>query len=342
MKEVISFNELNVTDIEKILNKASEVEKGKIKYSIENKILASVFFEPSTRTKISFTSAMYRLGGNVIDLDAGGNNSLKKGESLSDTLKMMELYTDIIVIRSPYEGVARLGSEILDIPVINAGDGSNQHPTQTLLDLYTIKKECNKLSGLKIGFVGDLKYGRTVHSLCLALDKYPDNIFYFVAPIEMQIPEYIKKKINLKFILTEDLDEIIGDIDILYMTRIQKERFELKNDFEKCRGKYKIDIDTLKKCKPSMKILHPLPRVDEISKKLDDSSNAIYFLQAKNGLYVRMAIILLLLENHEKKTPNGIGKKCTNKKCITMTEDLENKYLTIKGENICFYCEKKI
>lgn len=340
MKEILSLNNLTKEDILVILEEAKKLENNPAPNLLEDKILSAVFFEPSTRTKLSFISAMYRLGGKVIELDGGGNNSLKKGETISDTLTMMGLYTDIMAVRSPYEGTANRASEILDIPVINAGDGSNQHPTQTLLDLYTIQKEYGSLDNLNITFVGDLKYGRTVHSLAKALDKFDNNKINFVAPKEMQIPHYITKNLNLKFSILEEYDDVIKDTDILYMTRIQEERFEDPKDFEKCSGKYIIDKSILDISKPNMKILHPLPRVNEIHTNLDNTPNAVYFSQAKNGVFVRQAIINLLIDNHIKPTYDGLGRTCDNKKCISHIEDLGGKYINHRGSQVCFYCEK--
>ena len=344
MKEILSLNNLTKEDILTILERARGLENSPQPQELENKILSAVFFEPSTRTKLSFISAMYGLGGKVIELDGGGNNSLKKGETISDTLTMMGLYTDIMAIRSPYEGTAARASEILSIPVINAGDGANQHPTQTLLDLYTIQKEHGRLDNLNIAFVGDLKYGRTVHSLAKALDKFSGNKIYFVAPKEMQIPSYIVDSLDLEYEILESYEEIMPSIDILYMTRIQEERFDNPEDFKKCSGKYIIDKEILKISKPDMKILHPLPRVGEIHTNLDNTPNAVYFSQAKNGVYVRQAIMSLLMESHKKPEFDGVGYKCNNPKCISQVEDLGGKYIAYSSQNIkkkiCFYCEK--
>ena len=340
MKEILSLNDLTVKDILHILDRAKELENNPRPSELENKILSTVFFEPSTRTKLSFISAMYRLGGKVIELDQGGNNSLKKGETISDTLTMIGLYTDIMVIRSPQEGLAKRASEILDIPIINAGDGANQHPTQTLLDLYTVQKEKGRLDNLNIAFVGDLKHGRTVHSLAKALDKFNGNKFYFVATPEMQIPSYILDSLSVEYEILESYEDIIKDVDILYMTRIQEERFDDLTDFKKCSGKYKIDKDILKISKPDLKILHPLPRVGEIHTNLDSTPNAVYFSQAKNGVFVRQAIISLLMENHSKPSYDGIGRICQNSKCISQVEDLGGKWINLKDKKVCFYCEK--
>jgi len=340
MKEILSLNNLEVKDILEILDKAKEIENNPKPHELENKILSTVFFEPSTRTKLSFISAMYRLGGKVIELDEGGNNSLKKGETISDTLTMMGLYTDIMAIRSPYEGTAKRASEILNIPVINAGDGANQHPTQTLLDLYTIQKEKGRLDNLNIAFVGDLKYGRTIHSLAKALDKFTGNKLYFIAPNEIQVPSYILDSLSLEFEILEDYESIIKDMDILYMTRIQEERFDDIEIFKKCTGKYKIDKEILNISKSDLKILHPLPRVGEIDTNLDSTPNSVYFSQAKNGVFIRQAIISLLMKNHVKPKYDGVDRVCKNSKCISQKENLGGKWIYVKEEKKCFYCEK--
>jgi len=340
MKDIITLRTLSKEDILKIVDRAKELEENPNLDLLNGKILSTVFFEPSTRTKLSFISAMYKLGGKVIELDGGGNNSLKKGESISDTLRMMGLYTDIMAVRAPYEGTAKRASEILNIPVINAGDGANQHPTQTLLDLYTIKKEKGTLEGLKVAFVGDLKYGRTVHSLAKALNKFNCEL-YFIAPDEMQIPDYVTDELTVKYTKLKDYKEVIGELDIFYMTRIQRERFENPLDYDKCKGFYQIDKTILDVCKKNMKILHPLPRVDEISTDLDDTPNAVYFEQAENGVYARQAILDYLMSEGEKENSyDEVGEECKNPKCISFVERLEGKWIVEESGKRCFYCEK--
>ncbi|MHC1604875.1 MAG: aspartate carbamoyltransferase [Candidatus Methanofastidiosia archaeon] len=260
----------------------------------KGKILSTLFFEPSTRTMMSFHSAMTKLGGGVIGFSDTSATSVKKGESLVDTVKTMEQYSDIIVIRNPLEGSARLAAEVANIPVINAGDGANQHPTQTLLDLYTIKKEFGRIDGLKIALLGDLKYGRTVHSLAYALSMYDIELF-LVSPKELKMPkevlEHLKKNTPFReIVMIEDLPQI----DLLYITRIQKERFADPNEYEKVKDAYRIKKDTLR-IVGNAKIMHPLPRISEISQEIDTTPNAIYFEQAKNGIPVRMALLALLL-----------------------------------------------
>ena len=266
---------------------------------LKGKIIATLFFEPSTRTKMSFESAAFRLGAQVLQLPPLEQSSVKKGESFSDTIRMVESYSDVIVVRHPNDGAARLASITSKKPVINAGDGSNQHPSQTLLDLYTILDEKGTLENLKIAFVGDLKYGRTVHSLAKALTHFNPSVMYFVAPQSLQMPEYLMedlKKNGIKYEILEDFRDCLDKIDVFYMTRIQKERFPDIEDYEQVKGIYVINKENiLGKCKDDMIILHPLPRVDEISTDLDDTKHALYFKQARNGIPVRQAMMMTVL-----------------------------------------------
>ena len=266
---------------------------------LKGKIIATLFFEPSTRTKMSFESAAFRLGAQVLQLPPLEQSSVKKGESFSDTIRMVESYSDVIVVRHPNDGAARLASTTSQKPVLNAGDGSNQHPSQTLLDLYTIKDEKGTLNNLSIAFVGDLKYGRTVHSLVKALTHF-NPVIYFVAPKILQMPSYLiddLDKNNIKYEILEDFRDCLDKIDVFYMTRIQKERFPDIEDYEKLKGVYVINKkNILGKCKEDMIILHPLPRVDEISTDLDDTKHALYFKQAKNGIPIRQAMMMKVLD----------------------------------------------
>tara|TARA_Y100000310_G_scaffold112011_1_gene110455 strand:- start:14031 stop:14957 length:927 start_codon:yes stop_codon:yes gene_type:complete len=296
-RNIISIRDFSKTDLLYIINTARKLEKEYDPNLLNKHVLASLFFEPSTRTRLSFSSAMNRFGGRVIGFDNPDSTSLKKGESLRDTIKTVEGYSDIIVMRHPVDGAARFVSEISKVPIINAGDGINQHPTQTLLDLYTIKKSFGKLDELSIGFVGDLKYGRTVHSLAHALSHFNAKM-HFVSPPQLKMPEdhleELKEK-KIKFTEEDDLSKISKKVDILYMTRIQKERFPDPVEYHKLKGCYRIDKDFLSKTKPGMKIMHPLPRVDEIHPNLDEEEQSIYFEQAHNGVTVRMALLALLL-----------------------------------------------
>jgi len=302
MKDIISMNDMSKEEILEILEIAKKIEKTseeeKLNF-LKGKIIATLFFEPSTRTKMSFESAAFRLGAQVLQLPPLELSSVKKGESFSDTIKMVESYSDVIVVRHPNDGAARLASTTSQKPVLNAGDGSNQHPSQTLLDLYTIKDEKGTLNNLSIAFVGDLKYGRTVHSLVKALTHFNPTI-YFVAPKILQMPSYLiddLDKNNIKYEILEDFRDCLDKIDVFYMTRIQKERFPDIEDYEKVKGVYVINKkNILGKCKEDMIILHPLPRVDEISTDLDDTKHALYFKQAKNGIPIRQAMMMKVLD----------------------------------------------
>ncbi len=292
MKNLISIEDLSKAEILKILDKAEDFEDvalGKRKLRIlEGKILANLFFEPSTRTRMSFEAAMKRLGGDVINLTAQEASSIAKGETLADTIKVVSKYCDAIVIRHPLIGAARFAAEHSDVPIINAGDGAGQHPTQTLLDLYTIKKECGKLSGISIALVGDLRYSRTVHSLIKALNLFDAEI-YLVSPPILSLPEEILEEVpNAKI---TDLNEVIKAVDVLYVTRIQRERFPDEEEYKKVANSYKITPDLLKNAKDNLIILHPLPRVNEIDTAVDKTKHARYFEQAFYGVPVRMAIL---------------------------------------------------
>ena len=302
MKDIISMNDMSKEEILEILEIAEKMEKTseeeKLNF-LKGKIIATLFFEPSTRTKMSFESAAFRLGAQVLQLPPLELSSVKKGESFSDTIRMVESYSDVIVVRHPNDGAARLASTTSQKPVLNAGDGSNQHPSQTLLDLYTIKEEKGTLNNLSIAFVGDLKYGRTVHSLVKALTHF-NPVIYFVAPKILQMPSYLiddLDKNNIKYEILEDFRDCLDKIDVFYMTRIQKERFPDIEDYEKLKGVYVINKkNILGKCKEDMIILHPLPRVDEISTDLDDTKHALYFKQAKNGIPIRQAMMMKVLD----------------------------------------------
>jgi len=296
-RDIISIRDLSKEELLHILTISAEMEKTKNPTLLKGKVMASLFFEPSTRTRLSFESAMEQLGGEVIGFADAKVTSLKKGETLHDTIKMVELYADVIVQRHPVEGSAKLAAETSDKPVINAGDGANQHPTQTLLDMYTIQKEKGKLTNLNIGFVGDLKYGRTVHSLVIAMSFFKATI-YFVAPDNLQIPdEYLEllESRDIKYVKEKNLDKVVSKLDILYMTRIQQERFPDPLEYKRLKGVYQIGLRILDHAKKDVIIMHPLPRVDEIKPELDTSENAVYFRQAGNGIHVRKALLALVL-----------------------------------------------
>lgn len=306
-KDIISMNDLSKAEIIHILKTAKELEENPQPELLKGKVVSTLFFEPSTRTRLSFWSAAERLGAQVLGFDSPAGTSKSKGESLADTIRMAEAYSDVIVIRHPNDGAARLSAEVSKAPVINAGDGSNQHPTQTLLDLYTMQKEREligeTLEEMKVAFVGDLKYGRTVHSLAKALSHFNAEM-YFVAPEQLQMPEYILedlKESGITYHLHDHYEEIINQLDFFYMTRIQRERFPDDEEYQKVKGVYVISKESLEgKCKDSMKILHPLPRVDEIATDLDDTKYAKYFEQAANGVPTRQALLALCLSKMEK------------------------------------------
>ena len=296
-RDIISINDFSKEELLHILKVVRQIEQKPQNNLLKGKILAALFFEPSTRTRLSFLSAMGQCGGEVIGFSNANTTSIQKGESLWDTIKMTEQYANVIVIRHPLEGSARLAAEAASIPVINGGDGSNQHPTQTLLDMYTIQKTKGNLENLHIGFVGDLKYGRTVHSLVIALSHF-NPIFYFIAPDELQIPESYLDDLyrnRIKYHKTSDLGRFSKELDVLYVTRIQKERFPDPLEYEKFKGIYRIDETFLQQVKKDLKIMHPLPRVDEIDKSVDNTVHAAYFEQAANGIPVRKALLALVL-----------------------------------------------
>lgn len=296
-KSLISIHDFTKEEILHILDVAKEFEKDKSQNILQGKVVASLFFEPSTRTRLSFETAANRLGARVIGFSDAGNTSVSKGETLKDTIKMVSNYVDLIVMRHPLEGSSRYASEVASVPVVNAGDGANQHPSQTLLDLYTIMQTQGRIDNISINMVGDLKYGRTVHSLLQALSHFSPE-FTFTAPEELGMPqeykEFLREK-NIPYTETTDLNGSINNVDILYMTRVQQERFSDPMEYEKVKNVYRLTADMLTGARQNMKILHPLPRVNEIAQDVDDTPYAYYFKQAGNGMYVRMAIIAYLL-----------------------------------------------
>ena len=296
-KSLISINDFTKHEAIQVLDRALEFEKNPTQKILENFVVATLFFEPSTRTRLSFESAVNRLGGKVIGFTDSASSSVQKGESLKDTIKTVCNYSDLIVMRHPREGSARFASEVASVPVVNAGDGANQHPTQCLLDLYSIRKTQQRLDDLHIALVGDLKYGRTVHSLVIAMCNF-NTTFHLVSPVELKLPSsvkmYIKEK-NLEYHQYTDLTEAVPKADIIYMTRIQKERFSDPIEFERVKNSYILSRKMLDNAKANMKVLHPLPRVNEISEDVDDLPQAYYFEQALNGVFVRQALLAGIL-----------------------------------------------
>ncbi|WP_456407485.1 aspartate carbamoyltransferase [Caldithrix abyssi] len=297
-KDLISMEDLTVDEIKAYIELAHRVEATppeRLVKKLPGKIMAALFFEPSTRTRLSFESAMHRLGGSVIGFAEQSATSVSKGESFVDTIYTVENYCDIMVIRHPGEGTARLAAQTTSLPVINAGDGSNQHPTQTLLDLYTIEKDLGKIADITVAFVGDLKYSRTVHSLIRALMKFGVSEYYLVAPESLRLPGYFKmsdQPEKFKFYETNHLEEVIAKCDVLYMTRIQRERFPDLLEYEKVKDSYRLTAAMLEGARPHLRVLHPLPRVNEIAYDVDKTRYAGYFPQARNGVIMRQAILL--------------------------------------------------
>lgn len=297
-KHLIESTDLSLNDLEEIFTLADKIIENPEKYqdACKGKLLASLFYEPSTRTRFSFESAMLRLGGQVVGFSEPNSSSAAKGESIADTIRTVSCYADIAVMRHPKEGAPRLASKYSSIPVINAGDGGHQHPTQTLTDLMTIRAMKSRISDLTIGLCGDLKFGRTVHSLVKALSAYPNIHFIFISPPELGIPQYLLTELNgLTYGQTTDLESVMDKLDILYMTRIQRERFFNEEEYLRLKGYYILDNAKMLLAKPDMLVMHPLPRVDEIAPEVDDDERAIYFKQAKYGMFVRMALIIKLL-----------------------------------------------
>lgn len=300
-RHLIDPMDITVQEMDEIFKLADEIikEPQRFAHICDGRLLATLFYEPSTRTRFSFEAAMLRLGGRVIGFSEPGSSSVAKGESISDTIRTVACYADIAVMRNPKEGAPKVASMYSDIPVINAGDGGHQHPTQTLTDLLTIRSVKGSLSGLTIGLCGDLKFGRTVHSLIKAMSRYDNNKFILVSPNELKIPDYIRKEIlekgKIEYREVERLEEVIGSLDILYMTRVQRERFFNEEDYLRLKDSYILDGEKMKRAKKDMIVLHPLPRVNEISYEVDDDPRAYYFKQAKYGMFVRMALIVKLL-----------------------------------------------
>lgn len=297
-QSLVSITDYNKEEILSILKSAHDFEANPNRKTLDGKVIATLFFEPSTRTRLSFETAVIRLGGSVIGFSDAATSSSSKGETLNDTIHMVSCYADAIVMRHPLEGAARYASEVSPVPVINAGDGANQHPSQTLLDLYSIQKTQGTLENLNICLVGDLKYGRTVHSLIQAMSHF-NPTFKFIAPEELKMPEEYKsfcRKNNIPFVESTELTDNFNDADILYMTRVQKERFQDLMEYERVKNVYTLKNEMLEHSKPNLKILHPLPRVNEIDVDVDKNEKAYYFQQAQNGLYVRQAIISKVLK----------------------------------------------
>ncbi len=346
----IDLNDYPVAWWNKVIKLGAEIYKHPQRYvqACAGKIMATLFYEPSTRTQMSFQSAMIRLGGSIIGFDNPMSSSVSKGENLKDTTKVVSSYSDILIIRHPKAGSAKAAAMTADCPVVNAGDGGHLHPTQTLTDLLTLHMEKKRLDHLTIGLCGDLLYGRTVHSLCKALSCYEGNRFILISTPELRVPDYITKMLaasGCEYREESSLDAVIGELDVLYMTRIQRERFASEAEYLAQKDTYRLTPEKMQHAKADLAVLHPLPRVDEIEVAVDDDERALYFKQAQYGMYIRMALILTLLESKTVR-PLLHGNAdtahcCKNPKCITATEDYLP-HMTVQTEDtvLCEFCEE--
>ena len=359
MRHLIDPTDLSMQELNEIIDLALDIIENRDKYTeaCKGKKLATLFYEPSTRTRLSFTSAMLELGGTVLGFSDAKSSSVAKGETCADTTKTISCFADIIAMRHFEEGAALVAAQNARIPVINAGDGSHSHPTQTLTDLLTIKREVGRFDNLTIGFCGDLRFGRTVHSLIKAMSRYEGVKVVLIAPEQLRLPSYMKQEVcdknNIPYVEVSSMEEVMGDLDILYMTRVQKERFLDEDEFDRLKDSFILDPSKLKNARPEMRILHPLPRVNEITVDVDADPRAAYFRQVENGKFVRMALIMKLLEwaKDDSKTieliPSDAVKNeyvCSNKRCISNLENVDSYFRprTDKpGKFRCVYCESK-
>lgn len=357
MKHLIDTFDLSKQEIDEIVALGEDIVAHRDRYAgaCKGRKLATLFYEPSTRTRLSFTSAMMELGGNVIGFSDARNTSVSKGETIEDTTRVISCFADVIAMRHPIEGSPLAATRVSRIPVINAGDGSHAHPTQTLTDLLTIKRELGRLDNFTIGFCGDLKFGRTVHSLIKALSRYENVKVVLIAPKELELPSYMKAEVceryNIDYKEVDNMESVMGELDVLYMTRVQKERFLDEAEFERVKDSFVLDKEKMALAKDTMVVLHPLPRVNEILKEVDDDPRAAYFRQVENGKFVRMALIVKLLEwakqdpsIHSNAPEDAIsgGYICPNKKCISNVENVDHLFkIDEDGVCHCVYCESK-
>ena len=358
MKHLIDPTDLTKQETDEIIALAEDIISHREKYQdrMAHRKLATLFYEPSTRTRLSFTSAMLELGGTVLGFSDAKNSSVSKGETVQDTIRVVGCFADIIAMRHPIEGAPLAASEVARVPIINAGDGSHSHPTQTLTDLLTIKRELGHIDNITIGFCGDLRFGRTVHSLIKALSRYSGIKVVLIAPDELRLPDYIKQdvcdRMGIAYRETDDLDSAIPELDVLYMTRVQKERFLDEEEFERVKDSFVLDCRRMALGKPGMAVLHPLPRVNEILTEVDDDPRAAYFRQVENGKFVRMALICKLLEWKDddahpmpeaESCVTDDSLRCTNVKCICNNENVKPKFkLSAGGAVRCRYCDSKV
>ena len=357
MRHLIEPTDLSVQETNEIVALAEDIIAHRDRYAdrCRGKKLATLFYEPSTRTRLSFTSAMMELGGNVIGFSDARNSSVSKGETVQDTVRVINCFADIIAMRHWIEGAPLAATQVSRPPVINAGDGSHSHPTQTLTDLLTIKRELGRLDNLTIGFCGDLKFGRTVHSLIKAMSRYDNIRIVLIAPPELRLPSYIKSEVcdrcGMDYREVDDMESVMPELDVLYMTRVQKERFVDEEEFERVKDCFVLDARKMSMAKSDMAVLHPLPRVNEILQEVDDDPRAAYFRQVENGKFVRMALMLRLLEWAEKDSlverpaaEQSTGHTCSNPRCITNTEPVEPLFHASQTEPDvyrCVYCEAR-
>ena len=346
MRNLIDILDFSTEELDELIAVANDIIDDPDKYRdvCHGKILGTLFFEPSTRTRLSFTSAMMSLGGQVLGFDNAASSSTAKGETVQDTIRMVSAYSDIIAMRHPKEGAPIAASRVATVPIINAGDGGHYHPTQTLTDLITIKRKSGRFNDLTVGICGDLKYGRTVHSLIAAMSRYENVRFVLIAPDELKLPDYVKEEFlkSGNFVETVNLESAIPSLDILYMTRIQAERFHDRDEYERLKDSYILNLSKLKYAKTSLSILHPLPRVNEISVDVDDDPRAHYFEQAALGRYIRMALILKLLDTKGIDDRRTDGEEddtleCRNPHCLSLTERGIKK---LYKDGKCIYCDQ--
>lgn len=356
MRNLLEPNDLTISEIDQIIDLALDIIDDRQKYSkvCQGKKLATLFYEPSTRTRLSFTAAMVELGGQVLGFSDANSSSVNKGETVADTARVISSFADIIAMRHPQEGAPLVAAHHANIPIINAGDGGHSHPTQTLTDLLTIKREKGHLNNLTVGLCGDLKFGRTVHSLMKALGRYTGIRFVLISPQELRLPDYMKfdvcDKYGLSYSEYSTLEEAMPELDVLYMTRVQKERFDSEEEYNRLKDSFILDADKMQLAKLDMIVLHPLPRVNEITLEVDDDPRAAYFRQVENGKFVRMALLYTLLQwNATCRIPAlpqpdwQIGQPCTNKRCISSIEPVKPYYhITKNAIKRCVYCEAEL
>ncbi len=350
MRHLIDIRDLSIREIDELLMLAIDIIEHREKYAhvCEGKKLATLFYEPSTRTRLSFTAAMMELGGQVLGFSDARSSSVSKGETVADTVRVVGCFADIIAMRHYKEGAPQVAAEFSPVPIINAGDGGHFHPTQTLTDLLSIRRELGHLDNLTIGLCGDLKYGRTVHSLIQAMERYEGIQFVLISPKELRLPDYMKHEVEGRYTEVETLEEAMPLVDVLYMTRVQQERFADQDEYMRLRDSFILDTEKMALAKEKMIVLHPLPRVNEITPAVDNDPRAAYFRQVKNGKHVRKALIYTLLNWTKEAQPTAHNAqpathKCTHTPCITTTEPIEPLAYTDKDGNLrCHYCDQKL